>query len=175
MVSVRRSRRSSVRPPSSDCAQVASSTSTCAMVTGVGPLFTTRTRSSPGRGSAMRSMESSSTGGKLLRKTPTGPKRRKPPTSRASSSSGPAAFSQGETPPLWERSGGGAAGPAGGGVRGAAGGGVQGASGTGPSLDVEHARPPELGELALVRVEHVLPRVLEGELQHRPLALAEHH
>lgn len=44
MVRVRRSSRPSVRPPSSECAHAASSTSTCAMVTGSGPLLMTRTR-----------------------------------------------------------------------------------------------------------------------------------
>ena len=35
--------------------------------------------------------------------------------------------------------------------------------------------PAELGELALVRVEHERARMLVGELQDRPLALRQRH
>src|SRR5688500_14410213 len=38
----------------------------------------------------------------------------------------------------------------------------------------EQAHPPQLGELALVRVEHELARVAERRLEDRALPLAEH-
>ena len=48
-------------------------------------------------------------------------------------------------------------------------------SGPVPRCDIEEPHPSELGELALMRVEHELPRMPEFELQDVPLALAEHH
>src|SRR5690606_37634445 len=48
------------------------------------------------------------------------------------------------------------------------------ASDIGPLAYVQDAHPAELRELALVRVEHELPRVVVRELEHRALPLAEH-
>ena len=42
-------------------------------------------------------------------------------------------------------------------------------------LRPEQAHPPELGELALVRVEHEIARIAERRLENRALALAQHH
>src|SRR5687768_2512021 len=108
----------------------------------------------------MRSIVSSSTGGNVVRKIPTGPNLMNAVTRSASSSSGPRPFAQRGTwtdgrSPWTGRSA----------VR----------SAIASLADREHARPPELGELALVCVEHEGARVLVAELDDRALALAHRH
>src|SRR5690606_32424398 len=156
----RRSRRPIRRSPSSVWNQTASSTRTCATVTASGPPFTTLTTISPGRGSVMRSIVSSSTGGNACRKTPAGPRRRNATTAAASKMSGATPLTQ---------IGSGAARrsprPTATCAR---------ASGIGVLAHVQDAHPAELRELALVRVEHERPRMMVRELEHRALALAEH-
>src|SRR3712207_3416655 len=138
------------------------------MVTGSGPPFTTLTSISPGSGSRIRSRVSSSTGGKAARKTPTGPKRRKARTSAASNTRRAKPLNQSGRP-LW-RGGSGARGGAGGSRPGA--GGVL-SSGMGRLLHQEHAAPAQLGELALVGVEHEGAGMLVGKLEHRALTLGQ--
>src|SRR5690606_12198163 len=160
MLTLRRSRRPIRRSPSSVWNQAASSTRTCATVTASGPPFTTLTTISPGRGSVMRSIVRSSTGGKACRKTPTGPRRRNATTAAASRMSGATPLTQ---------VGSGAARrsprPTTACAR---------ASDIGTLAHIQDAHPAQLRELALVRVEHERPRVIVRELEHRALALAEH-
>src|SRR5687768_18361313 len=111
-------------------------------------------------------MVSSSTGGKACWKTPMGPAVMKSVTSAATRTSGPSASAQRGSA---RRGGGGGTGSA----RRAAGGSRSAGSDTRRLLDVEDSGPPELGELALVRVEHERTGVLVGELEHRPLSLSK--
>src|SRR5688572_17316156 len=143
---VRRPSRGMVRSPSIWWIHIASSTITCAMVLGSGPPFTTCTSTTPGAGRRIWSMVSSSTGGKEPRSTPRGPVLRSVKTRRTRRASGATPMTQV------------------GSLRSDIG-----------RLDLEDPRPPELCELALVRVEHVGPRVLVRELEDRALPLPQRH
>ena len=109
----------------------------------------------------MRSMVSSSTGGKLSLNTPAGPVRRNNATSTASRTRGPSPFSHcGTRLGDLDETVGSAFRISVGAER----------SGTG-WLDQEDSAPAQLGELALVGVKHEWPGVLVGELEDRTLAL----
>src|SRR5688500_14497949 len=109
----------------------------------------------PGSGMVTRSMVSSSTGGNAWRSTPMGPKRRNTATRMASRTSGARALSQVEP----RRRGGSAEG--------------ESSRFSASALrilllrDHEHTHPAQLGELALMRVEHVFARILERHLENR--------
>src|SRR5688572_790268 len=164
MVMVRLSSRSRVRLPSRLCTQLASSTMTCATVTGSGPPFTTLTSMTPNWGSRIRSTVSSSTGGKLWRNTPAGPVRRNTATRMASRTRGASPLNQSGIPVVDEVS-------------------ILGSdfrtsgilsSGIGRPHQ-EDSAPTQFGELALVGVEHEWARMLVGELEDSPLPLTEGH
>src|SRR5690606_5425348 len=149
------------RSPSSVWTQAASSTRTWAIVTASGPPFTTFTTISPGRGSVMRSMVSSSTGGNARWKTPAGPTRRNATTAAASRTSGAMPFThvgsvaaRRSPRPATTRTG---------------------ASDIEVLPDIEDPHPARFRELALVRVEHERPRMPVRDLEPRALALTEHH
>src|SRR5688500_6804729 len=150
----RDSSRSIVLGPSTLCTHDASSTCTCATVTGAGPPFTMCTRSTPRSGSVTRVIVSASTGGNAPRKTPAGPKRKNRRSSASSSTTGPSALSHVSPAPVSGRFE---------------------ESATLPTPHVEHSRPSELGEFALMRVKEEQPLVLVSELEYRPLTLTQHH
>src|SRR5687767_3137242 len=132
-------------------------------------------------GKVTRWMVSSSTGGKAARKTPTGPKRRNTATRMPSSTSGRIPINQiGTADVPWTTTG-----PCG--RRSSIDSPLdfsRGSTGPGFSLTslaalrnralphLEDPHPSELGELALVGVEHELTGEVEGELEAAALALA---
>src|SRR4029079_5981555 len=138
-----RPRCRSVALPSIVNAQEASSTVTCAIVTGSGPSFITDSRM-PSWPSVARSMRRRSTAG-----IPSGRSRHagfrgtRAAISAASSTSGTIAASQALRV-------------------------------TSRSFRAEHPHPSELGELALMGVEHEPARIAEPRLENRPLPLAQH-
>src|SRR5262245_9138769 len=123
------------------------------MVEGSGPSLSTETTISPGASSA-RSMRSTSTGGASPRRRSAGPERTIQARSAARATSGRA-------PRASERRV----------SRRTAG--LLDLRHRRQVLGLEHPHPAELGELALVGVEHELAGVAEGGLQDGPLALAE--
>src|SRR5688500_10035272 len=122
----------------------------------------------PNCGRRIRSTVSCSTGGKLWRNTPTGPTRKNTATNAASRMSGASPLNQSGR--LEPRSGT---------VDGAemsvgvASGRIGRSSLDMGRLDQENAAPPQLGELALVGVEHERTGVFVGELQNGALTLAQ--
>src|SRR5687768_3976436 len=168
IASRRLSSRPIVRGPSIEWTQLASSTKTWATVTASGPPLTTCTSRRPTRGITIRSIVNSSTGGNACWKTPIGPAFRKSATTATSSTSGPTPSTQRGSPPR-------GAGRAGRGAGASAGGSRRAGSDTRRLLHVEDPCPSELGELALVRVEHEGAGMLVHELEHRSLALRQCH
>src|SRR5688572_19510875 len=141
---VARPKRSS--GPAGSCVkrQYASSTWTWAMVTGSGPSFNTDT-TNPSGPSSTRENASSSTAGASPRTVSAGFEATIHASKPASSTSGSNANSQDLV------------------------------AFAGIALDrLEHAHPAELGELALVGVEHETTGVAESGLEDRALALAQH-
>ena len=144
---------SSVRFSSAVNAQYASSTVTCAMVTGSGPSLSTDSRMPSGVSTA-RSTISRSTGGAPSGWTsPSGPVRISTNSSTASSASGMTASIQ---------------------TRLADGRSIVVSGITARPRSFEKPHPSELCELTLMGVEHELAGIAEAGLDDRALTLAEH-
>src|SRR5918997_5734586 len=139
----------------------ASLTTTCAIDTGSGPSFRTVSSIRPGS-STVRSTASASAGGPCRSPRPGPPSAEKAPIAATISSNGTSPSSHAGARRVMPRASPAVAWPA---------------SISGPPLvgHLEEAHPPELGELRLVGVEHVLARVREAHLEDPALTLTEHH